>query len=98
MNEQNLKNKLNSVGRTIFVKCFDIFQSCISKEDCIEKIMQKYPEKDESGCNICCSNAKLIFESGMECKAIGMICENWRDTKLSDKTIEKAMALSQKCP
>ncbi len=61
MNEQELKEKLNSVGKEVFVECFSIFQDYandrISKEDCIEKLMQKYPGKTESGCKICCGNA-----------------------------------------
>lgn len=98
MTENELQNKLDSVGRKVFVECFSIFKFCISKEDCIEKLMQKYSNKTESGCDICCSNAKLIFKSNMECRAIGVICDNWGATKLSDETIEQAMALLQDCP
>lgn len=102
MNEETLKNKLNSIGRAIFVECFSIFESYtngqISKEDCIEELMQKYPDKQESGCKICSSQAKLIFEADMQCRAIGIICDNWVQTKLSAETIEQAMLLLQDCP
>ena len=102
MNETELKRKLNSVGRKVFVECFYIFQEYatnrISKEYCIKKLTQQYPDKAESGCKICCSNAKQIFEANMECRAIGLICEHWGDTRLSDETIEQAMALLQECP
>lgn len=102
MNEKELKSKLNSVGREVFVECFYIFQRYalgkITREDCIEELMQKYPNKKESGCSICVGNAKLIFESEMECRAIGLICDNWGNTRLSDDTIEQAMEILQECP
>ena len=102
MNEEKLKNALNSIGRTVFIECFSVFKSYansqISREDCIEELMQKYPGKKESGCEICCSQAKLIFEENMQCRAIGIICDNWGETKLSDETIEQAMLLLQDCP
>lgn len=102
MTEVELKNKLNSVGRAVFVECFSIFQfyadGRISKEDCIDKLMQKYPNKQESGCKICCGNAKLIFEASMECRAIGMICDNYMQTRLTDDIVTQAIELLQDCP
>jgi hypothetical protein len=102
MNEETLKDKLNSIGKAVFVECFSVFKSYansqISREDCIEELMQKYPDKKESGCKICCSQAKLIFEANMQCKAIGIICDNWGKKRLSDETIEQAMLLLQDCP
>ncbi len=101
MNEETLKKALNSIGRTVFVECFSVFKSYansqISIEDCIEELMQKYPNKKESGCKICCSQAKSIFEANMQCRAIGIICYKWGKTKLSDETIEQAMSLLQDC-
>ena len=101
MNEKTLKNTLNSIGRGVFVECFSIFESYansqISRDDCIEKLTQKYPNKEESGCKICCNKAKSIFEENMQCEAIDIICGNWGQTKLSDETIEKAMLLLQDC-
>ena len=102
MNDEVLQGKLNSIGTTVFVEYFSIFESYansqISKEDCIEKLMQKRPGKQESGCKVCCSRAKLIFEADMQCRAIGIICDNWGQTKLPDETIEEAMSLLQDCP
>ncbi len=102
MNEETLKDALNSIGIAVFVECFSVFKpyanSKISREYCIEELMQKYPDKKESGCEICCSQAKLIFEENMQCRAIGIICNNWGQTKLSDETIEQAMLLLQDCP
>jgi hypothetical protein len=101
MNEKTLKDKLNSIGMTVFVECFDIFKSYekrqISREQCIDELMQKYPNKKESGCKVCCSQAKLIFETNMQCWAIGIICDNWVETKLSKRTIDQAMELFQDC-
>ncbi len=102
MNEETLKDALNSIGRAVFVKCFSVFKSYansqISREDCIEELMQKYPDKKESGCKVCCSQAKLIFEANLQCRAISIICDNWEQTKLSNETIEQAMLLLQDCP
>lgn len=84
------------------MECFSIFEHCSKrqklKEYCIEELMQKYPDKKESGCKVCCSQAKLIFEADMQCKAIGIICDNWGKAKLSNETIEQAMVLLQDCP
>lgn len=59
MNEETLKGTLNSIGRTVFVECFYVFESYanskISREDCIEELMQKYPDKIKTGCEVCCS-------------------------------------------
>jgi hypothetical protein len=102
MNEETLKHRLNSIGRTVFVECFAIFESYeknqISREQCIDELMQKYPDKKESGCKVCCSQAKLIFKLNMQCNAIGLICDNWGTTRLSKETIDKAMELLQDCP
>ncbi|SMM99598.1 hypothetical protein SPONN_727 [uncultured Candidatus Thioglobus sp.] len=59
--------------------------------------MKKYLDKKESGCKVCCSQAKLIFKANTQCRAIGIICDNWGQTRLSDETIEKAMLLLQDC-
>jgi hypothetical protein len=102
MNKEILKDTLNSIGRAIFIECFSIFESYansqISREDCIEKLMQKYPNKKESGCKVCCSQAKLIFKAGVQCWAISIICDNWEQTRLSDKAITQATVLLQDCP
>ncbi len=39
-------------------------------------MLKKYPDKYESGCAICCGNAKLIFESKAECRALKIISES----------------------
>ena len=101
MNEEKLKNTLESIGIAIFVECFSIFKNYSEKrklKDCIEELMQKYPDKKESGCKVCCSQAKLIFETDMQCKAISIICDKWGKTRLSNETIEQAMVLLQDCP
>lgn len=77
MNKEVLKKKLTSVGRAVFIKCFPVFESYaderILREDCIEKLMQTYPDKKESGCRVCCNQAKLIFKADMQCGAVAMI-------------------------
>jgi hypothetical protein len=66
MNEKTLKNTLNSIGRGVFVECFSIFESYansqISRDDCIEKLTQKYPNKEESGCKICCNKQNQFLK------------------------------------
>ena len=66
MNEETLNRKLRSVGKTVFTECFSIFESYENgqisrREDCIEKLRQKYPKKKKSGCSICIGNAKINF-------------------------------------
>lgn len=101
MNEEELIRKLNSVGRKQFINYFEVFQSYakgrISKEDCIDRLVTD-GISNENGAAIRCGNAKLIFEANRECRAIGMICDNWKQTKLSQDVIDKAMALLQDCP
>ena len=99
MNDLELKSKLKSIGSKVFVECFDIFKKYtsheISKENCIQELVQKYPGKMESGCRICTGNAKLIFEAKMEFRAIKLVCGQ---TRLSSDTIKQAKLILQKCP
>ena len=81
MNKEQLTRKLNSVGREVFVQYFDLFKDHaggrITKEEAIERLVAD-KISNENGADIRCSNAKLIFEANMECRAVGMICDNWR--------------------
>lgn len=76
MNEQELIRKLNSVGKTIFVKYFQEFRSYsvgkISREECVE-ILVKNRVSNNSGAAIRCGNAKRIFDEKMECDALKIV-------------------------
>lgn len=98
MSETDIGEKLETVGKAVFIECFDIFRryttSQITQEAAINEMWEKYPDKAESGCKACLSGAKAIFKKEAECVAIKMICES---RNLSDDIIEKANILLQEC-
>ena len=93
MNEQELIRKLNSVGKTIFVKYFSSFKAYaygnLSKEKCIELLVSN-GVSNEAGASIRCGNAKLLFESKKECDALIAVSES---TRLSSDIICMAKKL-----
>ncbi len=93
MNEEELIRKLNSVGKTIFVEYFSIFQEYatgqMSREDCIETLVSN-DVSNESGASIRCGNAKQIFNANMENTALTIISESKR---LPYDTVSRAAEL-----
>ncbi len=81
MNNEELKRKLNSVGRAAFVEYFELFESYsngkIQKDKCIEELV-KNGVSNESGAAIRCSNAILIFKAKKEKEALQMVLESKR--------------------
>jgi len=76
MTESELERKLNSVGKSCFVKYYNLFKSYaehnITKLECINALVVNLV----SNCNgaaIRCSNAKKIFEKNMQKKALNII-------------------------
>jgi len=101
MTEEELAKKLNSVGEAVFVEYFDDFDSywkgLISKDQCVNKLVSN-KVSNENGAIIRCNYAKQIFEESMECRAIGMICRKWGETRLNANTIDAATHILQRCP
>lgn len=81
MNDKELVRKLNSVGKAVFVEYFYDFQSYgngdISKEECIERLVFNEVSND-NGAAIRCSNAKKVFQEGMQCDALNIIIDSKR--------------------
>ena len=81
MNREELKRKLNSVGRAAFIKHYSVFkihgQGQMSREDCIEHLVADRASND-NGAAIRCSNAKLIFQANKQCDALKIICGSTR--------------------
>ena len=94
MNNEDLARKLNSVGKSAFIKYYGIFQSYgqnqISREDCIERILAD-GISNESGASIRCSNAKLIFQEGKQCDALRIICESQKLPSAIVKTAKRML-------
>lgn len=93
MNENELVRKLNSVGKTAFATCFELFQKYaahkITRENCISQQVTK-GISNENGAAIRCGNAKLIFEARMECEALKLISKS---NRLPNEIITKAEKL-----
>lgn len=98
MDEQELIRKLNSVGKTVFVKYFATFQTYstrkISREECIE-ILVKNKVSNDSGAAIRCGNAKKIFEEKKECDALTIVADSNRLT--AEVIIEAKKILREIC-
>jgi hypothetical protein len=69
-------NKLNSVGKAVFVEHFHVFEAFahgrIARHDCIEHLVSQ-GVSNQSGAAIRCGNAVLIFRAKMERKALQII-------------------------
>ena len=93
MKTEELIRKLNSVGKQIFVKEFDLFQRYaarkISRNQAIGELVTR-KVSNESGAGIRVGNAKLIFEAEKEMEALSIVIESKR---LPVSVIEEARVL-----
>ena len=97
MTQDELTRKLNSVGKTVFTEYFETFEKYsnnqISKSECIDFLV-KSDVGNESGSNIRCGNAILIFKAKKEIAALKIVTESKR---LPDSILKQAAKLiSQK--
>ena len=92
-----LERRLQSVGKKVFVECFDIFQKYanerITEKEAIVEIQKIFPDKQESGCEICLNHTKSIFQSEMEYSALEEIVHH--SPRIEDEIKEKAETLLQ---
>ena len=81
MNEDELRRKLNSVGKQVFVAHFDLFRKHamgeITRVECIESLVSQKVSV-ESGAAIRCGNAKQIFDNGAEYHALLIVVSSSR--------------------
>ncbi len=66
-----LIQRLNSIGKRIFVKYYKQFKY-LNKEECIKYLISEKVSND-SGASIRCSNAKAIFKDNMQIEALKII-------------------------
>ena len=81
MKSEDLKRRLNSVGKAAFVDNFSLLKSCadgqISRQSCIESLVAKGVSNME-GASIRVSNATTIFRADMEYDALTLVLESNR--------------------
>ncbi len=76
MNEKELMRKLNSVGKSAFVNCFQTFKEYseeqISRTACVDSLVKK-KVSNSAGAAIRAGNARQIFQAGMERQALEIV-------------------------
>lgn len=98
MNNDELVRKLNSVGKTVFVFNFSLFESYYSGEVSKASAMQTLVEggvSNEAGAAIRCSNAILIFRAGREIDALNLVVESRLADDVKSQAEELIAAKSQ---
>jgi hypothetical protein len=93
MDNDDLKRKLDSVGKRIFVEYFHLFKQyasgMLTREQIIFNLVGENVSND-SGAAIRVGNAKKIFDDSKELDALGTIVQS---TRLPDTVIQKAKEL-----
>lgn len=88
MDKDDLIRKLNSVGKTAFAMHYDLFQDyaqgVLSKEQAIEGLLQI---SNPAGAAIRLSNAKPIFQAGLERDALALVMSS---NRISDEARDAA--------
>lgn len=82
----DLEEKLNMVGKAVFVKYFYVFAN-MSYKECREMFTENFTKKSKRSRT---SLAKAIFREGQQFEALKIVCRSPsidRDTKLKAETI-----------
>jgi hypothetical protein len=96
MEREKLIRKLNSVGKEVFVKYYDLFRDYsrdkITKRSAIQKLVDD-EVSNEDGAAIRLSNARIIFNGKGNCEALLLV---QKSQKLSEQIIRAAKEVSRK--